>query len=152
NRSSTHARSSGALGVADILLGKPLSTFPGYALAGGKRSHHPAPATDTVIMRTMTTAMMPQPTLVTAWPTGSMPDQITMPTSAAIPTSQAITPVCLTIPIPSSKSPGRASRRSPRNALLPRLFDVEGASSAEPDRELVGRAALRDQRRVGGVP
>src|SRR5262249_12446238 len=72
----------------------------------GKSSHQPIPATETVTPRTITTSKIPQPTLETASPTASRPDQVVTATSAAIPINQATAPACLTIsaPIPPATS------------------------------------------------
>src|SRR5262245_7906721 len=44
-----------------------------------------------------------------------------------------------------------ARRGGPRCRKLPRLLDVEGARHPETEGYLIGRAALGDERRVGGV-
>src|SRR5262249_32267193 len=80
----------------------------------GKSSHQPAPATETVTARTITTSRIPQPTLAIAWPTAPRPDQMVRPMSAAIPPSQATTPACLTIP----PSDPHRSRRNPLSASV----------------------------------
>src|SRR5262249_53365684 len=129
----------------------------------GKSIHQPAPATETVTARTITTSRIPQPTLAIAWPTASRPDQLVRMTSAVIPPSQATKPPCFTI------SPLRSPPLSQptvclhteawerqwklaaiRSRGLPRRFDVERVRCPKPDRHLVGGALLRHQRRVSG--
>src|SRR5262249_53352032 len=67
----------------------------------GKSSHQPIPATETVTPRTITTRKIPQPTLITAWPTASRPDQTETATSAATRTTQPPAPARLTISAPT---------------------------------------------------
>jgi hypothetical protein len=66
----------------------------------GNSNHHPAPATETAAARVSTTNGTPHPTLATALPTASMPDQAERPMQAAIPVHQTTTPMCFSAPIP----------------------------------------------------
>src|SRR5438034_2745949 len=121
-------------------------------------SHQPAPATATVTVRTITTSRIPQPMLAIAWPTASRPHQRVSATRAAMPTSHAATPACLTIPPLPFRNPvclrtKAWERRSgaTRNGELPRRFDVERVRYPKPNCHLVGGAALGHDRRACGL-